>query len=54
MSQYIILYVTVCYTLQGVVNGVNAVIQSMTQRKSGHIINMSSDAGRRVSEMLYY
>ncbi|KAF6028610.1 hypothetical protein EB796_013082 [Bugula neritina] len=32
---------------KGVVNGVNAVIQSMTQRKSGHIINMSSDAGRR-------
>lgn len=33
-------------------NGVGAVIDSMTSRKSGHIINMSSDAGRRVSKHL--
>ncbi|XP_067948919.1 uncharacterized protein [Watersipora subatra] len=32
---------------KGVVNGVSAVVESMTSRKSGHIINMSSNAGRR-------
>lgn len=34
------------------VNGVGAVIDGMTKRKSGHIINLSSDAGRRVSARL--
>ena len=33
--------------LSGVVNGVGAVLDSMLRRKSGHVINMSSDAGRR-------
>jgi len=32
---------------KGVVNGVGSVLDSMLARKSGHIINMSSDAGRR-------
>lgn len=32
---------------KGVVNGVGAVLDSMLRRKSGHVINMSSDAGRR-------
>jgi len=32
---------------KGVVNGVGAVVDGMTSRKKGHIINMSSNAGRR-------
>ena len=35
------------FPLAGVVNGVGAVLESMLARKSGHVINMSSDAGRR-------
>ena len=34
-------------------NGVGAVIEGMTNRKRGHIINMSSNAGRRVSISIY-
>lgn len=36
------------FILQGVLHGVAAVLPSMLERKRGHIVNMSSDAGRRV------
>lgn len=34
--------------LQGVLNGISACLPYMMEKKSGHIICMSSDAGRRV------
>ena len=33
---------------KGVLHGIGAVLTSMIERKTGHIVNMSSDAGRRV------
>jgi len=37
----------VCF--QGVTNCIGAVLGGMLERGKGHIVNMSSDAGRRVS-----
>ncbi len=34
---------------QGMMNSIGCVLGGMVERKSGHIINMSSDAGRKVS-----
>jgi NADP-dependent 3-hydroxy acid dehydrogenase YdfG len=37
--------------LQGVTNGIGAVLDGMLKRGKGHIVNMSSDAGRRVNAL---
>lgn len=34
---------------QGVMNGIGAVIDGMLKRGKGHIVNISSDAGKKVS-----
>mmetsp|Transcript_43710 Transcript_43710/g.52855 ORF Transcript_43710/g.52855 Transcript_43710/m.52855 type:complete len:257 (-) Transcript_43710:351-1121(-) len=39
---------TIDVNCKGVVNGCGAVIKSMTDRDTGHIVNISSDAGRDV------
>ena len=33
---------------KGTMNGIAAVLPKMLERKSGHIVNISSDAGRKV------
>jgi len=33
--------------IKGVLNGIGSVLNGMLERKSGHIVNMSSDAGKR-------
>ena len=35
------------FFIQGVLNGVGAVLEGMLERKKGHIVNISSDAGRK-------
>ena len=37
------------YLYQGVMNSIGAVLPGMLARKKGHIINISSNAGRKVS-----
>lgn len=39
---------TIDVNCKGVVNGIGAVLSSMLERKTGHIVNISSDAGRKV------
>lgn len=39
---------TVDVNCKGVLNGIAAVLPGMLERKSGHIISVSSDAGRKV------
>ncbi|TMW66159.1 hypothetical protein Poli38472_003924 [Pythium oligandrum] len=39
---------TVDINCKGVLNGIAAVLPAMLERKSGHIVNISSDAGRKV------
>lgn len=43
---------TIDINCKGVTNGVGAVLNGMVERKRGHIVNMSSDAGRRVRKQL--
>jgi len=38
---------TVDVNVKGVLNGVGAVLEGMLDRKKGHIVNISSDAGRK-------
>ena len=38
---------TVDVNVKGVLNGVGAVLEGMLERKKGHIVNISSDAGRK-------
>ena len=39
---------TVDINCKGVLNGIAAVLPSMLVRKTGHIVNITSDAGRKV------
>ena len=39
--------------VQGVTNCIAAVLDGMVKRESGHIINITSDAGRKVAERAY-
>ena len=39
---------TIDVNCKGTLNGVAAVLPKMLARKSGHIVNISSDAGRKV------
>uniref|UniRef100_K3X1X3 NADP-dependent 3-hydroxy acid dehydrogenase YdfG n=1 Tax=Globisporangium ultimum (strain ATCC 200006 / CBS 805.95 / DAOM BR144) TaxID=431595 RepID=K3X1X3_GLOUD len=39
---------TIDINCKGVLNGIAAVLPKMLERKSGHIVNISSDAGRKV------
>lgn len=39
---------TIDINCKGVLNGIAAVLPKMLARKSGHIVNISSDAGRKV------
>jgi NADP-dependent 3-hydroxy acid dehydrogenase YdfG len=43
---------TVDINCKGTLNGVAAALQTMTPRNSGHIVNISSDAGRDVYSSL--
>src|SRR5688572_1311438 len=39
---------TIDINCKGVLNGIAAVLPKMLERKSGHVVNISSDAGRKV------
>lgn len=39
---------TIDINCKGVLNGIASVLPKMLERKSGHIVNISSDAGRKV------
>lgn len=39
---------TIDINCKGTLNGIAAVLPKMLERKSGHIVNISSDAGRKV------
>lgn len=43
---------TIDINCKGTLNGIAAVLPNMLQRKSGHIINITSDAGRKVRKRI--